>query len=326
MTMKFLQFVRHPPRRAASLRAPLRSCLRASALLVSLLLMTFLVVVGLGMSRLVVDALRVERNVVEAGKAYFAAEGGVEFVLYQREQHVPGYEVQDDPSVSTSSYAFANAATVAYAMTAVENQVPCAHRDSEWRALKVQESVLWPLYRWDSDARHVDLDHFTLTFEVDRSEGAYNGVEGSVLRWKILGIDNAPGAGHTEAISGLLDYGSSPVPLTADDTANFYDGAPGGTFVNYEAYAIFTFLQDHTFNTLILTNVLDLSAQDSSVQDASENVLQLQLSTAEGSPCEYTLIQSDGQSRDNRQTIDAQVKLDSFLPVFNFVLYHTDSS
>lgn len=300
---------------------------RASALLIALLLMTFLVIVGLGMSRIVIDAIRVEKNVIEAGKAYFAAEGGIELALYQRETHLPGYEVQNDSSV-TPTWTYANEATVDYAMVAAETQQPCSHRDSESRRLEVQESVLWPLYRWDAEDGYVNIDHFTLSYEVDRSDGAYIGVEGEVLRWKILGIDDeTSGDAHTEAISGLLQYDAGHVTLTSDEGANFYDGSSGGTFVNYEAYPISTFLGNHTFNTLILTNIIDLS-----VQSADENGIELQLSTEavftgqeEGTACEYTLLQADGRSGESVQNIDVQIKLDSFLPVFNFVLYNTDS-
>lgn len=217
-------------------------------------------------------------------------------------------------------------------MNAAENQLPCAHRDSEWRDLALQESVSWPLYRWDAEAGKVDLDHFILNYQVDRTDGVYNGVSGEVLRWKILGLDTQSSVTHTEAISGILVYDSGHVSLTSMDTANFYDGTPGATFVNHPAYAISTFLQTHTFNTLILSNVIELSGQDITVQVPEENVVQIQLSTAaeiegqsEGSACEYTLIQANGQSAQNVQNIDAQIKLDTFLPVFNFVLYHTDS-
>lgn len=301
---------------------------RGSALLISLLIMSFLVVFGFGISRVIIDALRVERNVVEAGKSYFAAESGVELALYYRENHLPGYEVQQDDGV-TIPLILSNGAQVDYRMTAQGTEVPCAHRD-EWRPLQLQESVSLPLYRWDADdaSGRVEIHQFTVSYEVDRGD-AYGFVNGDVLRWKILGIDKS--GGHTEAISGLLSYDAANNVLSSSDGASFYDGQSGGTFVHYDSYSILSFLENHSFNTLILTNVLALNAQDPSVQSAEQNVLKVKLSTAsdlgqtEATACEYTLIESDGTSGETSQNIDVQVKLDSFLPVFDFALFNTDS-
>lgn len=296
-----------------------------SALLISLLLMAFLMVFGFGISKIVVDSIRMERNVVDAGMAYFSAEGAVESALYYRENRLPGYEAQDDLTVNTQAVELENGALMTYNMVAAEITVPCAHEENEWRELGIQESVSWPLYRWDADAGagRVDLEAFTLFFKVEDSDEVLRLVSGNVLRWKILGIDET--SGHTQAISGLLGYDGA---LTQADEASFYEGSEGGTYVYYDDYPISEFLKNHYFSTLILTNVIYLPDQDALKQSPDDNVLKLQLSTdnggsVSGSPCEYTLIQADGTSNDVTQNIDVRVRLDSFLPVFNFVLYET---
>lgn len=299
---------------------PVHEPRRASALLISLLLMAFLAVFGIGMSQLIVKSIRVERNVVEAGKAYFAAESGVERALYFHENQFPGYEVPE----SEASVELTNGTSYEYEMSAQENRVPCLHGgdssgEEAWRTIEVQESVSWPLFRYDAatDGR-VDLTHFELNYGLNR----LGGVSGNALRWKILGID---AQGNTQAISGLLPFsGAQPTEtLDQDDTANFFDSDPSGTAVNFPNYPISTFLEEHTFNYLVLTNVIIPSTQSAGDQLLEMNQLRVQLFTA-GSACEYTLIRSTGFAENTRQAIDSLVKLDEALPVFDFVLYQTN--
>ncbi len=298
---------------------------RGSALLISLLLMAFLAVFGIGMSQLIVKSIRVERNMVEAGKAYFAAESGVERGLYFHENELPGYEVPE----GEQEVELTNSTSYTYTMVAQDVTVPCSYETDDWRTIEVQESVLWPLFRYDDANGRVDLEHFELTYSPDRGNLSPR-VDGNALRWKILGID---GQGNTQAISGLLPFSGAQLTESFDQdaTANFFDSDPGGTAVNMPNYPISTFLEQHTFNYLILTNVIVWSAQGASVQALEVNGLNVQLSTTDsdpltldGSACEYALIRSTGFGENTRQAIDSQVKLDSALPVFDFVLYQTN--
>ena len=285
---------------------------RASALLVALFLMGFLTVFSVGTSRMIVGAIRVERNVVESGKAYFAAEAGVERGLYAHRHRLAGYEVQNDPDAD-SVFTLKNNAMVTAKTVGVSTEVPCAHRD-EWRLLPVQESVSWPLFRWDVAKGRKDLSAFTLQFEFER----ITAVTGPGLRWKIFGLRSD---GGTEAISGLM---SSLNPVLDENTqANFYS-REGSTFTNYPHYSVQDFLEKHQFNYLTLTNVTDPSLQLVGAQTPESNVLKLKMSADERAACEYTLVRAVGESGGTRQSIDAQVKLDSFLPVFNFVLYQVE--
>jgi hypothetical protein len=188
--------------------------------------------------------------------------------------------------------------------------------------------VSWPLFRYEERLGTVNVDHFDLSYFVDR-EDHYGAVQGNVLRWKILGIDQDHG--NTESISGILGYDASISPnhlVATEDTANFYDGTSGSTFVNYSQYPIDEFLKNHRFNYLILTNITDPLLQDPSVQTANSNRLKLQLSTkdennisADQTACEYAFIQSQGVVGGAFQSLEAQIQLDSALPVYDFVLY-----
>ncbi len=277
---------------------------RGSALLISILLMSFVIVFGLGISSLIVDSVRVERNVVEAGKAYFAAEGGIEETLYFQENELPGYEMNE------GGVLLENGAEMSYEMSALAEAVPCAHRDSEWRTLGAQESISLPLfYAGEGDSEQVE------SFEMEYYVEDFSGVTSNALRWKILGLDSDDLEKFTEAISGLEDFdptmidgGNNGMILSSDDSGNHYD-LSGVTQTNYEDYPISTFLENHILNYLILTNMAD-------------DEMQIQLRT-NAVACEYTLIEADGESGGTRQSIDVQVKLDSFLPVFDFVLYQT---
>ncbi|KKR24225.1 MAG: hypothetical protein UT55_C0068G0006 [Candidatus Peregrinibacteria bacterium GW2011_GWE2_39_6] len=276
----------------------------ASALIIALLLMGFLVVLGLGMSKIIVDSIRVESNVVDAGKSYFAAEAGIERGLYYHENNLSGFEIEE-----SFNFRAQNQAQATYKIIAQEERVPCLHRPEEWRSLGLQESVSWSLFRWDENLGRVEIKDFDLAYFVDRSEAQFKGVNGNVLRWKILGIRG----GATQSISGILPYdsGMSPNHLEESDDANFYEGQSGGTFFNDPHYPIIQFLENHQFNTLILTNVVELANQaDPLVQLPELN--------------EYALIEGNGILGGALQSLDVQVQRDSALPVYDFALYQTE--
>jgi len=270
---------------------------------VALLLMGFLAVFGVGMSRLIVNSIRVERNVVDAGSAYFAAEAGVERGLYLQDNSLPGYEVEETVTLL-------NGLEMTYQLEGAGASVPCMHRGEEWRVLTSQESITLPLFSSPENTR-VDVSAFTLHYEV-ADEDVVSVVNRPVLRWKILGFDDV--GGHTEAISDLLDYRNGLNSFDENFQANFYDGAPGYTFANFTDYPISDFLAGHDFNYLTLTNVTSAHVPFN---------IRLEVEGGE-SACEFALIRGDATKGDARQSIDAQVRLDSFLPVFDFVLYHVD--
>ncbi len=272
---------------------------RGSALLISILLMSFVIVFGLGISSLIVDSVRVERNVIEAGKAYFAAEGGVEEALYYHENKLPGYEGL------VEEYELLNGALMSYEMLAAQSTVPC--HGASARVLTAQESVSWPLFKWDADDGRYDLTSFTVTYDIPDNAFA----ESDVFRWKILGLDADDS--YTEAVSGLLDFDpmSSDNVLDSSDDGNHYDLDSAPVYTNYSTYSISQFLGEHILNYLVLSNL-------------SDSDMEVQLTSSEEAACEYTLIEADGESGGAVQSIDVLVKLDSFLPVFDFVLYQTE--
>lgn len=73
---------------------------RGSALLVALLIMGVLMTLSLGMSSLVIREIRQTADLVAAGKAYYAAEAGIENALYDLATNLPGYETVDSENVA----------------------------------------------------------------------------------------------------------------------------------------------------------------------------------------------------------------------------------
>jgi len=148
------------------------------------------------------------------------------------------------------------------------------------------------------------------------------------LRWKVLGLDEL--GGYTEAVSGILSYDGTNGfdQLTSDDTGVFYDQG-SAPYTSDLTHPISTFLEGHSLNYLVLTNVFSWPvdpaegmSNDLLVKLAAENPAGTEVDT---STCEYTLIEADGISGRTLQSIDVQVKLDTFLPVFDFVLYQTET-
>jgi hypothetical protein len=67
-----------------------------SALLVALLVMGLLMTLTLGISALVISEIRQTGDIVQAGKAYYAAEAGVENALLELHEHLPGYQTKGE--------------------------------------------------------------------------------------------------------------------------------------------------------------------------------------------------------------------------------------
>lgn len=282
-----------------------------SALLISILLMSFVIVFGLGISSLIVDSVRVERNVVEAGKAYFAAEGAAEKALYVRENSLLGYSEPVEGDLD-------NKASWKYNLVARESIVPCSHRPSAERILVAGESISLPLFYGDDRNSRVDGNYFSINYVLDFGETIPQGYD-NALRWKVLGLDN-DGDYETESVSGVQSYGVSDTSatLSSDDVGSHYDQEDGPPYVNDSSYPISAFLDSHIFNYLVLMNLTDFDLNFTMNADDPDT-----LDIEEETTCEYSLIEADGFSNGAKQSIDVQVKLDTFLPVFDFVLYQT---
>jgi hypothetical protein len=186
-----------------------RSFKKGSALLVAILMMGVLMVLTLGLSDLVISEIRQTTDVVSAGRAYFAAEAGVENALLDLHQNLPGFEKTPPAQLPPG-----------YPCDVVGGYVPV---DETVNGIKVDSDLTFdpadpPCYRIsskaDSDYNNVpSFDHNQPIFL--KSNGLSNGVATNV---------DFVYSDHPEATYDDLDLSQSAViPLySADSTGSGY--------------------------------------------------------------------------------------------------------
>jgi hypothetical protein len=306
----------------------------ANAILLSFLMMSMLVMATLGISFLVIRDVSTVRSLVGGSQALYAAEGMNELGLLLLKENLPGYEPE------LEDYEFSTNVLASLSVNARESSVPCSVQEEEWRALQPNESVQLALFAQDDESATnlTTIDQFYVEFFVGDEDGyvSYPSTA-DVLRWKILGIN--PSSGETEAISEfipLLDsqntednpsiFGSyvDRAEATGYSTAKFRQ--PGNPSTFYEAYPIDTFIQNHNYNYLVMTNV---------VQQSYENILYFRLTAMDSATkqatdavCEYVSLSSSANKDYGsvRQSVNSIVKEGENLPFSDFVFYHTDNA
>lgn len=304
----------------------------ASALLLSFFMMTLLILASLSISFLVIRDVSTVRTIVSGVQSEYAAEALSEMGLYGVAENLPGYE----PSMD--EYTFASSSLASLSSDARGAKTPCFGEEDDWLVLGENESMQLALFAQlgdeiaDSDYSSDEVDDmydFYVEFYVGDEDGDVNfPANDDVLRWKVLGVDGS----QTEAISQyipLVGWSDSENPsifgpgvenatLSEYTEGKFYKDE-GSEYVFYESYPIKTFLEEHKYNYLILTNVIQSGIDEyiyfRLVSDSPEGV------------CEYVELASVGSTEfgATQQTLDTYVREGENLPVFDFVLYHTDN-
>ncbi|QQR55394.1 hypothetical protein IPG41_02460 [Candidatus Peregrinibacteria bacterium] len=320
-------------RRFASVRSP-----RASALLLSFFLMSILILVAISVSVLVLRDMGTVRTIVGGTQAYYAAEGTTELGLYELKKNLPGYEPTYEDLLFLS-HANGDLNSLARSGNLV---VPCEDQGEQWHALAQNESVQIPLFAQTDAAGTLEpSDGAYMNFYVEFYAGLEEGTVDlasvpvrDVLRWKVLGrtgSSTAPGA--TEAMSeyiplynelGFYDS-TSPTKFGTADLGGLPPGYQDGKFysssgANFDAgYPISTFLSGHVFNYLVLTNIVTESTEN-------ETIFYRFRSMDYEPVCEYVELAASGSSTygSARQDLNTLVREGENLPVFDFVIYHTN--
>ncbi len=288
---------------------------KASALLISFFLMSILILVGLGVSTIVFRDLASVRTILNGKISAYAAEGMSELGLGILNSHLPGYEGEIEETLS-------NGATANLKIIARGDSVPCLinEDDEEYRKLGLNESIQLPLFA-DSENGVEKISVFDVNYKMPDNPSP----QGNILRWKILGLDSN---NKTEAIS---DYISDGGLLNSTVDAKYY-GVDGSHFTFFDQYPISTFLENHTYNYLILTNAVQLSGSESvgSYQDTSDadlNNIEFKLSgTDKPAVCEYVVLNSTSDYLDTQNGVQTKVKEGENLPAFDFALYNAKQS
>jgi len=300
----------------------------ASALLLSFFMMTMLILVAISVSVLVLHDVRTVQTVVAGTQSYYAAEGMGELGLETVKNNLPGYE----PSFAERP--FSSGSTASMDMHAREPVVPCEGQgEDHWLSLAQNESVQLPLFaQTDAEGGKEEIRKFYVEFYVGDDEGkaVFPTPTDEVLRWKILGLQNA----NTEAISEYIPmdigenrtsrfapsiFGTSikDAALTGYSYAKYYHTGYPSEF--YPHYPIELFLSGHSYNYLVLSNV---------IQNGSAGKIYYRLVSEDyEAVCQYTELasESDTDLGSARRELVTLVKEGENLPVFDFVLYHTSN-
>lgn len=306
---------------------------QGSALLIALMIMGILMTLSLGVSSLVLGNMRDSRVLIERTKAWYAAESGLERALSETSQNPPGFEVPEKTgNIGIQGPQFS------YSVKSTANKIPI---ESAYATLRLSESVTIPLFKGATDELTVKDFHvdYYLAPNINIA-GGFISDDLDILRWKIFGIAKTDGT--MEVINEFVpaDKGNSEQSPTCFgtesppcyDSANFYRRFTGdsGIEFNKEEISIKRFLGEHKQNFLVLTNAVntDMIVGGLILSD-KQRLANIKYRVIEDDDGKSNLtmptikISSNGKFGEATQSLDLEIKRDSFLPVFNYALYRT---
>jgi len=215
---------------------------RGSALLVAMLIMGILMAVSLLLSTLILREMYVTRALLDSGKAFYAAESGIEMSLYNLNTQLPGWQVSNNKNEYALLALDEDADVVGeYRVDNRCSAFPCFSSDFDvssgihsdrvigalndefakvfYYELDLNETLTIPLFVSDN-GEVLDVKDFTVEFwspmdvETDLNVD-FNGSLSSwdVLRWKIMGFEVLDGDannnfGATESVSDFTALSS----------------------------------------------------------------------------------------------------------------------
>ncbi len=314
---------------------------QGSALLIALIVMSILMTLSLGVSSLLIGTLKDSRLLLEKTRAWYAAESGIEQALLAISENPPGFEIEKREALDGANAQYAYKILATAAVIPAKKPYEIQTDADRYAALRLNESVTIPLFRGTAPENQVKKLRVDYYLEPKlRLQGAFVDTDMDILRWKIFGIS---ADGKMEVINEFLpaNQGNSASNPTCFGTetsvcyahAKFYKRrlAPDGAteFFIENAHPIETFLNEHTQNFLALTNVVntDLIAGSLSLSEKQKIAnIRYRITEGENQP-RLTLpnikISADGFSGETKQSLDLEVKRETFLPVFNYALYRT---
>ena len=189
-----------------------------TALLVALLVMGVLIAISLALSALILGESRAVRELIDAGRAYYAAESGIEQALYKLDTSLPGWE-----GMNANLGKVGENAVFSYEVKNKCNSYPCFDADEYDTAsmsaynfydiLELNESITIPLFTVD-DGEVDSVENFTVEFFMAFNPATDLIFSGSVsgwdvLRWKIFGLRDVEGSLVTESIHDFTAVSSA---------------------------------------------------------------------------------------------------------------------
>lgn len=201
---------------------------KGTALIIALLVMGILTAVSLAVSALVVREIGVTKMALDAGKAYYAAESGIEIGLLKIKENAPGWEPADVVSAGVSEgqdfrLTLKNKADSYPYLDSAKYDLEGAEAEAFYDVLELNESVTIPLFTVDKDEKEVKVEEFRVYFYVNFRPDDLNfdslDLSGwDILRWKIYGLTKEPAVpGITESINDFT--------AVSNDTAGGFTNA-----------------------------------------------------------------------------------------------------
>jgi hypothetical protein len=204
---------------------------RGTALLVALLVMGVLIALSLALSSLILGESRSTRQLIDAGRAYYAAESGIEQALYNLDTNLPGWEGKE-ANIGKSG----EDAVFTYEVKNQCNSYPCFDEDYNtammeakdfYDVLELNETVTIPLFTV-VDVNGVPeiqvVENFTVEFFTNFSpkedlifDDASQLSGWDVLRWKIFGLRDTGNGFVTESIHDFTAVSAAHNIRTGED-------------------------------------------------------------------------------------------------------------
>lgn len=200
---------------------------QGTALLVALLVMGVLIAISLSLSVLILRETQITKDLLDSGRAYYAAESGVEVAMYKLKNSLPGWETEKKEYVALKLGEDLRAVGE-YRVNNTCNAYPCFDegfdKDSApvtayYDVLDLNETITIPLFvDGKGNVEDFTVEYYTtfnpkehLKIESDQLNGW------DVLRWKIYGIYDKPGLEVTESISDFTAVSLQKGVVTEED-------------------------------------------------------------------------------------------------------------
>ncbi|MFH1533884.1 MAG: pilus assembly PilX N-terminal domain-containing protein [Nitrospirota bacterium] len=194
---------------------------RGSALLVALLVMGVLIALSLALSSLIIGESRSTKQLIDAGRAYYAAESGIEQALYNLDTNLPGWEGKEANigkvgEMAVFSYELKNKCNSYPCFDPEEYDVASMLDYKFYDILELNETLTIPLFTVDEMGEIQVVEDFTVEFFVSFNPatdlifdtGQISGWD--VLRWKIFALrETSDGSFITESLHDFTAVSSA---------------------------------------------------------------------------------------------------------------------
>ncbi|MDX9970792.1 MAG: pilus assembly PilX N-terminal domain-containing protein [Candidatus Gracilibacteria bacterium] len=200
---------------------------KGSALLVAILIMGVFLTVSISLSTLIMREVTFTKSLLSSGKAYFAAESGIEEALYYLNTELPGYSTSSSVGKTDENSVFE------YSLKNTCNSYPCYDAEDYelsnvplenfYDVLELNETITIPLFTL-SDGEIKPVKNFSVQFfpafdpSTDLKIKSISGWD--ILRYKIFGMRKEGEKYITESIGDLTAFSSGSAPSGGNVFAN----------------------------------------------------------------------------------------------------------